>query len=324
MLTATGPHNELDRLATLRTLGLLDTPAEERFDRITRLALRLFGVPIALISLIDEDRQWFKSRQGLARTETPRAMSFCAHAIERTGVMQVPDAWADLRFADNPLVIGDPNIRFYAGCPIVATDGSPLGTICVIDRVPRLLSEADAGVLADLAHLVEREIALVQIALHDELTGLANRRGFIQLAGMVIDLCGRLGQPATLVFTDLDGLKAVNDRHGHEVGDRAIQEAAAILARTFRSSDALGRLGGDEFCAVLSGVGDADEPIRRLHRAAAERNRPGAVYRLAFSVGTAEFDPSAPEGVAALLQRADAAMYLAKQRKRRRGGATRS
>jgi diguanylate cyclase (GGDEF)-like protein len=318
MLLIPASTDEVRRLAVLRALGLLDTPAEERFDRITRLAIRLFGVPIALISLIDEDRQWFKSRQGLALGETPRIMSFCAHAIEGAGVMQVRDAQDDLRFADNPLVLGDPNIRFYAGCPIAAPDGTKLGTICVIAREPRVLSEADLQVLSDLAQLVEREIALVQMALHDEMTGLSNRRGFIQLATMVLDLCVRHDQPATLVFADLDGLKAVNDRYGHEEGDRAIREAAGLLSRTFRTSDVLGRLGGDEFCAVLTGIISANEPIQRLKSATDERNASDGRYRLSFSVGTAEFDPVAPEPVTELLQRADAAMYRAKQRAHRR------
>ena len=135
------PLEEVRRLAALRAAGLLDTPPEERFDRVTRLAQRLFGVPIALISLADEDRQWFKSRQCLDVEETPRAFSFCAHAIDADDVFEVQDAGADARFVDNPLVTGDTNIRFYAGCPIAGPDGSRLGTLCVIDRRPRHLTE---------------------------------------------------------------------------------------------------------------------------------------------------------------------------------------
>ena len=313
------PPDELRRLATLRALGLLDTPAEERFDRITRLAQRLFGVPIALVSLIDEDRQWFKSRQGLAVAETPREVAFCGHAIEGEGVMQVRDAEADPRFAGNPLVTAEPGIRFYAGCPIAAPDGSKLGTLCVIDREPRELSDADAQVLADLAELVEREIAAVQLALDDELTGLSNRRGFLRLAQKVLDVCARQSVPATVVYADLDDLKGINDRFGHDEGDRAIREAAAMLTTTLRTSDVLARLGGDEFCALLTGTGTAEDAVERLRVAVEERNaRPSTPYRLAFSVGVAAFDPGAPAPIAELLQRADVEMYGAKQRNRRR------
>ena len=128
--------NEEARLAALRSYQILDTPAEERYDRIVRMAARLFGSPIALISLVDGDRQWFKASVGLEARQTPRAISFCAHAIEQDGVFVVPDAAADPRFAENPLVTGAPHVAFYAGAPLVTTDGHALGTVCVIDHQP--------------------------------------------------------------------------------------------------------------------------------------------------------------------------------------------
>ncbi|GAC1478181.1 MAG: sensor domain-containing diguanylate cyclase [Acidimicrobiales bacterium] len=313
-MTAPDRHlQERQRLATLRTLGLLDTPAEERFDRITRLAQRLFDVPVALVSLVDEDRQWFKSRQGLDVEETPREVSFCGHAILGDGVMQIPDATVDPRFTDNPLVLGDPRIRFYAGCPIAAPDGSKLGTLCVIDSEPRVLSDADQRMLGDLAELVEREIAVVQMALDDELTGLSNRRGFLLIAEKVLDVCVRQGVAAAVVYADLDGLKAVNDRYGHEEGDRAIREAAALLTRTFRSSDVIGRLGGDEFAVLLTGKATAPDAVERFRLALARRNALSShVYPLDVSIGVAEFDPAEPIPLVDLLDRADQAMYAAK------------
>lgn len=311
------PVEERRRLATLRTLGLLDTPAEERFDRITRLAQRLFDVPIALVSLIDEDRQWFKSRQGLDVEETSREVSFCGHAILGDDVMQIPDATVDPRFTDNPLVLGDPRIRFYAGCPIAAPDGSKLGTLCVIDSEPRVLSAADQRMLGDLAELVEREIAVVQMALDDELTGLSNRRGFLLMAEKVLDVCVRQGVAATVVYADLDGLKAVNDRYGHEEGDRAIREAAALLTRTFRSSDVVGRLGGDEFAVLLTGKATAPDAVERFRLALSRRNALSShAYPLGVSIGVAEFDPAEPIPLVDLLDRADQAMYAAKHRGR--------
>ena len=185
MTAAPKPPDEAIRLAQLRALALLDSYPEERFDRITRLAQRLFDVPIALVTLVDEDRQWFKSRQGLDVAETPRESAFCAHAILGDEVMQVQDSMADERFATNPLVLGDPGIRFYAGCPIEGPGGAKLGTLCVIDREPRQLKDDEVRLLRDLAEMVEREIAAADLATGDALTGLANRRGF--------DLIARLG-----------------------------------------------------------------------------------------------------------------------------------
>lgn len=153
------PSDEEKRLASLRALNVLDTPAEERYDRLTRLAQRTFGVPIALISLVDEKRQWFKSRQGLDPQETPRDLAFCAHAILGEGTMVVPDATKDPRFAGNPLVTGNPDIRFYAGQPISAPDGSRVGTLCLIDRVPRNLDPEQRRALRDLASMVEEQLA---------------------------------------------------------------------------------------------------------------------------------------------------------------------
>lgn len=157
------PPDEAQRLAALRALGILDTPAEERFDRITRVAQRLFDVPIALVSLVDAERQWFKSRQGLTASETGRDISFCGHAIAGTGVFVVPDARADVRFVDNPLVTGAPHIRFYAGVPLASADGHNLGTLCIIDRQPRRLSDADLAVLRDLAALARDELNAVHV-----------------------------------------------------------------------------------------------------------------------------------------------------------------
>jgi signal transduction histidine kinase len=155
----TADRHERERLATLHALGILDTPPEERFDRIARLAARLLGAPTALITFVDQDRQWFKARVGFDRPETPVEVSFCAHAIRETGPLVVPDARADPRFAGNPLVTGAPHIRAYAGQPIAARDGQPVGTLCVIHPEPRNLSAEDLATLADLAAWVELELA---------------------------------------------------------------------------------------------------------------------------------------------------------------------
>jgi GAF domain-containing protein len=152
------PRDEERRLAAVHRLGILDTEPEERFDRLTRLAAALFDVPIALVSLIDRDRQWFKSCHGLTEVGTSREVSFCAHAILRQEAMIVPDTLRDYRFADNPLVVDKPNIRFYAGFPIEAF-GSPIGTLCIVDRRPHQLNQSEIRLLADLAELVREELA---------------------------------------------------------------------------------------------------------------------------------------------------------------------
>ena len=154
------PGNDAERLRTLRAYKILDTKPEERFDELTRLAALICGVPISLISLIDTDRQWFKSRFGLDVQETPRAQAFCTHAIMQPDMFVVPDASKDERFAHNPLVTGDLHIRFYAGAPLAARDGHVLGTLCVIDREPHTLTEAQKEALKIVGRLVIANIEL--------------------------------------------------------------------------------------------------------------------------------------------------------------------
>ena len=195
MQTPAIPDNERLRLDALRRISILDSSAEERFDRITRMARSMFDVPISLVSLVDENRQWFKSCCGLPVQETPRDVSFCGHAILGDGLFVVEDTRQDLRFADNPLVSGEPHIRFYAGCPLQIGEGYKLGTLCIIDRKPRLLDSRQQGLLTDLAGMVERELAAIQLATLDDLTGITNRRGFMLLAQNVCNwLTGRSGR----------------------------------------------------------------------------------------------------------------------------------
>lgn len=152
------PDNEAERLDALRRLNLLDTAAEARFDRITRIAQRHFQVPIALVSLVDKERQWFKSKQGLDACETSRGISFCGHAILSEEIFSIPNALEDPRFADNPLVTDGPKIRFYAGAPLHAPNGHRIGTLCIIDDKPRAFSTEELVVLRDLADAVEAEL----------------------------------------------------------------------------------------------------------------------------------------------------------------------
>lgn len=157
------PADEADRLVDLRALELLDTPPEARFDRIVELARGMFDVPIAYIALIDEDRQWFKAKCGITASETARADSFCGHAILGTGPLVIPDATLDERFHDNPLVVGPPFVRFYAGHPLAGPHGHNVGTLCLVDTSPRPFSGRDRGLLASLARMAEHEISLVDL-----------------------------------------------------------------------------------------------------------------------------------------------------------------
>jgi GAF domain-containing protein len=154
VISARKPANERERLAALRGYEVLDTESEAAFDALTRLATTLCRVPIALVSLVDENRQWFKSRCGLAASSTARDISFCAHAILEQGIFEIPDARKDPRFADNPLVTGEPHVVFYAGVPLIEPGGLPLGTLCVIDRKPRKLTKTQRLQLEDLAQSV--------------------------------------------------------------------------------------------------------------------------------------------------------------------------
>ncbi|MBY0438186.1 MAG: GAF domain-containing protein [Burkholderiales bacterium] len=158
MIPAPIPPNEMQRLNALRSLLILDTPPEERFDRITRFAASEFDTPVALVSLIDERRQWFKARVGLDACETSRDISFCGHAIEGSNVLVIGDARDDPRFADNPLVTGDPFIRFYAGAPLILPGGLSVGTLCLIDTEPRTFSRIDQSILCALRDVVVEEL----------------------------------------------------------------------------------------------------------------------------------------------------------------------
>ena len=169
------PPDEEQRLASLRSLQILDTPREERFDRITRMAARLFDVPIALVTLVDASRQWFKSSQGLTLSETQRSISFCGHTILGRDIFVVPDSKEDPRFSDNPLVTGPPFLRFYAGCPLSGPDGRNLGTLCIIDNRPRQMTEADLKALKDLADLVQDELSNLTLSRTNALLSALQR-----------------------------------------------------------------------------------------------------------------------------------------------------
>lgn len=327
MLSAPIPKDERNRLDALRGLDVLDTEAEERFDRLTRLARRLFDVPICLISLVDANRQWFKSCIGLSASETNRDISFCGHAIMQADIFVVEDAHEDERFADNPLVTGEPHIRFYAGYPLTLSSGFRIGTLCIIDRQPRHFSRDEYQDLEDLGKLVVSELEAVQTATLDPLTGLSNLRGFELLAKQCLAKCQRQKQDATLFFFDLDNFKEINDRFGHPEGNEALKAFGDTLKDAFREYDVIARLGGDEFVALVSHdhtLSPAIGILHRLRQSLIKHNMATPVgYQLEFSCGTARYDEAIPQDLESLLKDADANMYREKHQHHKQHEASR-
>ncbi len=292
MLTPAIPANERQRLKALRDLKLLDTAPEERFDRVTRLAKQVFATEIALVSLVDADRQWFKSRQGLDALETPRDISFCGHAINDDRIMVVNDATEDERFCDNPLVCGNPNIRFYAGYPLAAPDGSRIGTLCVIDNKPRDISREQLGLLRELGRMIEEELIEASACTTDVATGISNRNGFLAIADHLLAMCKRCKQPATLMVGHLQNLRSIDQEFGRPDGDAAAAELAHTLMASFRDSDIVARACLDIFCVLMAGADlDGVEPARlRLEEMLSARNRDsGLPYELQLDLHIVAF-----------------------------------
>lgn len=322
MLSPTTPIDETARLISLHSLRIMDTPSEERFDRITRMAKRMFGVETCLISLVDSGRQWFKSKQGLDACETPREISFCGHAINSDQILIVGDASTDPRFSDNPLVVKTPFIRFYAGCPVRGPRGYRVGTLCLIDSKPRGLSVEDQETLRDLAAMVEDELHVASQVTVDDLTKVANRRGFHMVARHMLSLCRRTNTDAELVYFDLDGFKALNDKHGHGAGDEMLSYFAGLLIKCFRTADVIARLGGDEFVVLMTASQEASEiALARLESLATEADN-DLKKQLAWSAGAVSFDRDRHITIERLLEDADALMYENKSERRKSGSRT--
>lgn len=341
------PENEQVRLEALKRYNVLDTQAELAYDDIARLAATIAQTPIALISLIDENRQWFKSRMGLDAHQTSREIAFCAHAIRNPeNTFIVPDAQEDARFADNPLVTGDPHIRFYAGAPLITPDNHALGTLCVIDRMPRELSQEQRESLEALSRLVVTQlelrrhaaelraaaetqaVALAQLqasqkqleeanarleerSLTDKLTGIANRAGFDQRLHEEIERCKRYGSKLSLLMLDLDRFKNYNDAYGHLAGDEALVAAAKAMQRICRPVDMVARFGGEEFAVILPTTGQdgAMQTAERLRKEIAATPLPAGM--ITVSIGAATMD-NVPKQARQLIQEADKALYEAK------------
>ncbi len=314
--------DEEGRILALHRLEVLDTPPEAPFENIVELVKKILGVPMAAVSLVDRERQWFKARRGLDVCETARDVSFCTHTIQNSSPLVVGDALHDDRFAGNPLVLGDPRIRAYAGVPLRSADGYNVGSLCAIDTKPRTFPAAEIAVLESFAKLVMDELELRQIASTDHLTGALSRRAWMDRAGAEVERAKRYGRAMSVAMLDIDRFKAVNDTHGHPVGDLVIRSIAGTCRQSTRSSDVLGRLGGEEFAILMP------ETVARDAFALAERVRgeiagnaipigSGAALSATISIGVSQLGEG-QSGLQALLEAADRALYAAKNSGRNR------
>ena len=334
MLEPPNPDNEKTRLERLKNLKILDTPIEERFERITRIVCHSLNVPISAISLIDEGRQWFKSIQGVDVSETPRKISFCGHAILEDAPLVVSDALKDPRFMDNPLVTEDPHIRFYAGVPLAIGENIRIGTLCAIDREPKEITEDNLAVLKALAQMVQIELETIalsesnqnlinelkeaeRLALIDPLSRLWNRRGGEELLDRELEVAKRKSTSISIAMLDIDHFKKINDENGHDVGDQVIRKIARLTLSALRSYDVVSRWGGDENLIILPGCGkDAlSYTLERLFKVI--RMNPtdtsSGLIPVRISVGACLASPGVDITAMHLIKLADKALYKAKE-----------
>lgn len=358
MLRPTKPDNETARLKALSRFDILDSGPEAGFDELTAFVAKICDTPIAVISLVDENRQWFKSRFAFDVSETARDVSFCGHAIlEPQRVMIVPDATQDERFFDNPMVAGDLNIRFYAGTPLVTEDGYAIGALCVMDRRARAMTVAQEETLqmagrtvlklleqrlsikllkaathsqraveaALRAEIVQRRLVEEQLnftSSHDSLTRLPNRAQFLARLRVSLErLHSGTGSKFAVCFIDLDHFKLLNDTLGHTAGDELLTEVGRRLTLSKRGRDIVARLGGDEFTMFIDGVSS----LRSLKSVG---GRITTALAPPVAIGAAETNISASVGavlvdasyssVEDIIRDADIAMYASKERGRNR------
>ncbi|WP_395395706.1 sensor domain-containing diguanylate cyclase [Novosphingobium sp. BL-8A] len=315
-------NDEPGRLAALQRLEVLDTAPEEPFENVVSLVRTVLGVPMAAVTLIDQDRQWFKARSGLGVSETPRNVSFCTHAIRQSEPFLIDDARLDNRFADNPFVIGDPNVRSYAGIPLLTPDGYNVGVLCAIDDKVRTFTPGEVDILANFARIVMNELQLRHIAERDQLTGALTRRGFIEKAEQEIARFRRYHRPCCLALVDIDHFKAVNDTYGHPAGDAVLREMVATVVGASRPVDLLGRLGGEEFAVLLpeTEAFEALQAVERFRETLAGLAIPladGRVIHITASFGIAPLS-DAVETVEEWIAAADGPLYAAKRGGRNR------
>lgn len=283
MRAAPFPHNESERLQALRAGHCAYAPREERFDRITRTAKRLLQVPISLISIIEQDEQWFRSVQGLEVAHTPRDISFCGHVVALNEPFCIPDALYDPDFSDNPLVTGPPGIRAYLGWPLEIAPGMAVGSLCVIDTMPRTFDREDFAAMSDLASMAAAELkinamsslqnrllmqlsALQRQGALDPLTGCWNIRGFRLLLTMGVEDARSRDTDLALCHIHVANLAEVADTAGYANHDAVTLMLAQVLRQRLPHQGALARLGPQDFCALVPSPSalDLEQELARL------------------------------------------------------------
>ncbi len=331
------PANEAQRLATLVEYNILDTVPEAAYDDITALVSEICDVPIAAVSLIDDDRQWFKSRVGFDAAETPRDVAFCAHAILGDDLLVVPDARNDERFADNPLVDDGLKVRFYAGAPLVTERGEVLGTLCVIDHIERKLTDQQTRALRVLARQVMAQLELRRMideqtetrkrleeandrlrtaSTTDDVSGFRNTRFLHEYLDARLETNAVPTEILSLVFFDMDGFKSVVDTHGHLLGARVLRQVAEIVNTQLDFGDHIVRYGGDEFVVILPDQDSSEalaktERMKQVIRSTSFLSEEGLDVRTSASFGLATY-PDDAANKKELLIAADQGLFQSK------------
>lgn len=322
------------KLAKLHSLDPFYTPLEERFERITRLAQRSLSVPIAAITIVQGNRQWFKSVAGWQISELPMSNSLCGEVLKAGKPVIVKNALEDLDLMNNPLVLRKPKFRFYAGYPIKDSDGKTIGTFCVMDLKPRKPDTNFGAALADLGEMAQRELFSVELsnaqsalvaklgearrqAMFDPLTRLWNRRGGLDLLEKALEDALKHDHKLGLCLADIDNFKRVNDEHGHQVGDQVLSRVARTIVGSVRPQDLVCRYGGEEFLVI---VNDVDEKVcveiaERVCdgiRSLPVRTRTATV-QVTLSIGVAIRNRGDGITTHGLIEKADQALYSSKR-----------
>jgi len=342
------PHNEISRLKALQEYKVMDTLPEQAYDNFTKLASMICNTPIALITLLDEERQWFKSRIGLERSEIPREAAICNHTIIMPdNILVISDATYDPRFVNNPLVALEPNIRFYAGVSLVTSSGEALGTICVMDDKPRDITQEQLDALEVLSHEVmgqfelrrsiatlersmlkqenyidqlqeyQRELEKVRAELEnqsltDALTAVSNRRAFDTRFEEEFLRAKRYKVACSLILIDIDFFKQYNDTFGHTAGDEGLIAVAALLKEDVRIHDMVARYGGEEFAVILPNTDIKGAMVMGERFRRSIQRASWKHKQLTISVGVASLHEGMQKPMD-LLRESDTALYQAKQ-----------
>jgi len=321
------PLDEMRRLAALRALAMIDTPAEERFDRLTRLAARLFDATAATISLVDESREWVKSNINFNHEQLARSASVAAHAVGIGELLVVEDLTTDPRFLDHPLVLDGPRYHFYLGQPLHSVDGSQPAVLSVYGQNPRRFTLSDRQALSDLAAIIERELrdtglSAPQLATSgrgeasrvDPLTRLWNRTAMFEIVRRELEEARAVNGSVAMLIIDLPPLRDAVMANGQPADDWALAETARVLRTSLRPYDVIARFAGQEFAALLTGVdaSNAADAAERVRGTIVHELHAGLGYEVHITIGASSAAALAAEPES-LVRAAQSALWTAKQ-----------